>query len=397
MPELQPTIFHFNPTCEIAIANGSPHFVPSALLRQFESDLSTIMMLFAESNDIVAYSRPNNEWLERMQNAGFVLPHFKTMDELRTDLEDSSISGVRLESWGKSPAESQLFRFLVNDKLAWKDAYRVIFERKTAADFLRRLFQSGNLPDYIDAAISPQIVKTEAEIESLLKAVCPLVLKAPLSSSGRGLTVLRRHQLNESNRQWIGGVLEQQGYLIAEPWLNKKLDFSLQYLIDDNHRVQYLGPSFFLTNTNGQYSGHILNFKDFSLIPGGKESLTAIAGQIQSELENSPYCNGYCGPLGVDMISYTDSGNKLKIHPCIEINPRYTMGYLSKKLELKVHPEASGFFKIHFDPKGNMLQFIQKKRENNPVILVDGLVKKGFLELTPVDSSTKFCAYLELL
>ena len=121
---------------------------------------------------------------------------------------------------------------------------------------LNQLIQSQTIGEIIGSDIFERIVRSETEIETLLKSTFPLVLKAPLSSSGRGLSVLRHNELNDANRQWIGGILEQQGYLIAERWLNKQLDFSLQFKIEETGEVKCLGPSFFQTNSNGQYSGH---------------------------------------------------------------------------------------------------------------------------------------------
>jgi hypothetical protein len=392
----RPGIFHFNPTCEIAIANGSPYFVPPALLKQFEADLAPLMMHFAGSGDIVISGQPPKDWLDRMNKAGFPLPCFKTLNELRADFSVQTPLGIKVEPWGKSPAANRLFRFLGDDDSLWQDGDRAIFERKTTIGFLKSILSSSRRNPIIDPVPLPEIVQSESEIASLLSASAPLVLKAPLSSSGRGLAVLRRNKLNESNRQWIRGILEQQGYLTAEPWFNKQLDLSLQFRIGNDHRVSYLGSGVFHTNSNGQYSGHELNFRDWQQIPGGQETLSEVACFIQKGLENSVYSTDYKGQLGVDMIIYNNAEGKLKIHPCLEINPRYTMGYLSQQLEKKIHPEARGFFRISFGPGGNLLQLIKNKQKSDPLIMQDGIPRKGFLELTPVTGESKFCAYLEL-
>ncbi|PTN09228.1 hypothetical protein [Mangrovibacterium marinum] len=394
MTDARPTLFHFNPTCEIAIANGSPYFTPSNLLRQFEDDLAPLMLHFAKANDLVVAPTPPEQWIERMHEAGFTIPRFASIDQLKAErLADDTL---KLECWGNSPAESHRFQFLEAGNRPWKDSYRTVFERKTAVGFLHQLLQAEVLPSCIDRQIAPHIVRSEAEIARLLNSSAPLVLKTPLSSSGRGLAVLRRNKLNESNRQWIKGNLEQQGYLTAEPWLDKQLDLSLQFRIESAGKVRYLTPSFFETNSNGQYSGHFLNFSDWARIPGGQESLRKLSSLMHRELENSVYSKNYSGPLGIDLISYRDENGQLMIHPCLEINPRYTMGYLSTKLEAKIHPEAKGHFKIHFAPQGTMVQVVEQKREANPLQMLDGRPRKGFLELTPVNSSSKFCAYLTL-
>ena len=44
-------IFYFNPTCELAIANGSFSYMPPRLLRDFEQDCASLPFLFASPND----------------------------------------------------------------------------------------------------------------------------------------------------------------------------------------------------------------------------------------------------------------------------------------------------------------------------------------------------------
>ncbi|RKD89959.1 hypothetical protein [Mangrovibacterium diazotrophicum] len=392
----QPTrIFHFNPTCEIAIANGSPYFVPTALLCEFEADLATVMSVLASQNDLVVCREiPSSRTIEEWKKWNLMNGKFVTLESLTEHTTAHNSGSFDLQSWGKSPAEANLFKFLNSSH--WDDNLKQLFERKTSTDFLNCFLERDDLPAEIDRSLNQLVICKEAEIEHLLKRQSPIVLKAPLSSSGRGLLVLRKNELNNANRQWIKGNLDQQGYLVASSWLNKKLDLSFQFESDGNGGISYLGHSVFMTNSNGQYAGHYLNFKLRNKLPIDEKVLTLISEKLGEELTQSTYSTIYKGIIGIDTLVYLDEDNKLKIHACIEINPRYTMGFLSQQIEQKIHPESYGHYKIFFDPKGGFQAFAEAEKKINPPTFADGFIRKGFFNLTPADKNCKFGAYVEL-
>ena len=388
-------IFHFNPTCEIAIANGSPYYVPPSLLREFESDLATLMAVLASQSDLVVCSKiPSSVTIAEWGKWGLMNGEFVTLENLRENAANENSGLFELKSWGNSPSEANTFEFL-NDSL-WKDNVKELFERKTSANFLNRFLKRDDLPIEIDRNVNQLIISEEAEIELLLKRRSPIVLKAPLSSSGRGLLVLRKNELNDANRQWIKGNLEQQGYLIASSWLNKQLDLSFQFEVESGGNISYLGHSIFNTNSNGQYAGHYLNYKNKNQLPVDEKVIKLIGQKLGEELVNSSFSTTHKGVLGIDSLIYLTEQNELKIHPCIEINPRYTMGFLSRKIEQKINPKSYGHFKIFFQPKGGFKDFAEAGKKINPPTLVDGFISKGFFNLTPADKNYKFGAYVEL-
>lgn len=391
----QTTIFHFNPTCEIAIANGSPYYVPPALLREFESDLATVMAVMASPNDLVVCGEiPSSKTIEGWEKWNLMNGKFVNLESLAELATNSSTSAFDLQSWGKSPAEANTFKFL--NRSLWDDNLKQLFERKTSADFLNRFLKRDDLPAEIDRSFNQLVISEEAKIELLLKRQSPIVLKVPLSSSGRGLLVLRKNELNNANRQWIKGNLDQQGYLLASSWLNKKLDLSFQFEVKKDGCISFLGHSIFMTNSNGQYAGHYLNFRHKNHLPVDEKVIMQTGLKLGEELAKSDFSKTYRGILGVDSLIYLTGENKLKIHPCIEINPRFTMGFLSQKIEQKIHPESYGHFKIFFQPKGGFKDFAETEKKINPPVFADGFIRKGFFNLTPTDKNSKFGAYVEL-
>ena len=58
------------------------------------------------------------------------------------------------------------------------------------------------------------------------------------------------------------------------------------------------------------------------------EKLAAVASEVATVLQ--PLMAGhYVGPFGVDMMVLSDRGNGFKIHPCVELNLRRTMGHVA--------------------------------------------------------------------
>ena len=238
------------------------------------------------------------------------------------------------------------------------------------------------------------------QIEEFLQVHNGVVLKAPLSSSGRGIQIIRKRTLNTSNKQWISGVLKQQHYLIAEPFLNKVTDLSFQFFIGNQMQVEYLGYSFFETNSNGQYKGTLINPALQDIFPdaeiSGIEKMIQLTAQILgTELELSDYCKYYRGYLGVDSMIFCED-NEIKIQPCIEINCRLNMGILALFLARNVHFESRGKFSLFYGAPGEYQVFVHEQSNYHPLKMVENKLMEGFLSLTEPGNKTKFGAYISL-
>ena len=69
------TVFYFNPTCELAVANGEFSYMPPKLLREFEEDCSILPFVFATPDDVVLTDKkPSAAFTKKLTEAGFELP-----------------------------------------------------------------------------------------------------------------------------------------------------------------------------------------------------------------------------------------------------------------------------------------------------------------------------------
>lgn len=349
------------------------------------------MHVFAAENDLVICQKlPSENFCQDLQELGFATPQFILQEELPTVLAENSASEFEFCPWGNSPAEQRLFSPFMAKESLWQDSYKQLFERKTAAKLLEALIRKFDYPE----SLIPKVIYTVDELEQLVANKAPIVVKSPLSSSGRGIMVLRRNYLNDTNKQWTQSQLQQQGYLTAENWLDKKYDFSLQFKFGET--IEFSGISLFKTNSNGQYSGHTLHCQNQEFPPSLHEAIKNLGLQLQKELHHSPYSK-HRGNLGIDgLIYWCEEEEMLKIHPCLEVNPRFTMGALALELEKMIHPHATGLFNMHFDKQGQYAAFVEQKKKNSPLAFSEGKIRKGFFTLTPADSGTKFGAYVEL-
>ena len=96
-------IYYFNPTCELAVANGSFSYQPPLLLQEMERDLSALPFAFCTENDFVlTENHPSDDFLQKMRIVGFALPRFCCIAELEAfpDGTFESIRPLGLESGG---------------------------------------------------------------------------------------------------------------------------------------------------------------------------------------------------------------------------------------------------------------------------------------------------------
>ena len=397
-------IFYFNPTCELAVANGSFSYMPPLLLQEMERDLAVLPFIFGSENDfVITETKPSDKYVEELNNLGFKVPKFCTLSELEAIPEDSFEA---ICPWGWSPAAHFKLKklkakcseeFKSNPSYNWQQTHQLLFERSTSLNILTDILNNNLQPWFINKSLTGVHVTSVYEIEKLMKEHQSLVLKAPLSSSGRGIQIIRSKTLNNSNKAWISGVMKQQNYLIAEPFLEKLADLSFQFRITESAKIDYLGFTFFETNSNGQYKGTLINTSLADIFPDEnlnelEEMIIKTAKIIGEELKSSVYTNLHRGFLGVDAMVFRNE-KQIMIQPCIEINCRMNMGILTILLQNYIQREAKGKFELFYGQKGNFEIFAKREQKINPPVIVNGKINAGFFPLVEPTHHQRFGAY----
>jgi hypothetical protein len=223
-------------------------------------------------------------------------------------------------------------------------ALRQLSHRRTAVGLLAALRQHQSLADQTVGESCE--CRTMDDVLQILSRWRRVVLKAPWSSSGRGIKYVDG-QLSRSQQGWCVNILREQGSVVAEVHYNKVKDFGMEFFSDGRGNVTYLGLSLFST-LNGAYTGNILATeadKEQMLAAYLPAELThAVRTQLEALL-SQPIGTAYHAPLGMDMMVVSQSSkdhaqtsmfkaqsSNFLLHPCVELNLRRTMGHVALAL-----------------------------------------------------------------
>ncbi len=405
-------LFFFNPTNEMAIANGCNSYMPPSHLRKFEEDLATLPWILGTNKDYILVKKIAGNSLSHLTNIGWNVPTPVTGPSEITSTYNQE--GLIFSPWGWSPAVYRHFKPF--EKLAasqwqnhplkkWNVQAAHLLSRETGYKLLETVgrinseIKNANSCIYIPPP--PMRITNRKELLNILTEFPPpLVIKTPWSASGRGLFRIRDKSDGPEKSSWVTGMLRKQGTLYVEKMLNKIQDVSFQFMIEKDN-IKYLGHNFFYTDPSGQFAGCAIGHPDTlnTLFDDDRSINTAIntASQILKQgIEELNIDKYYKGPAGVDGIFFEDENGLLKLQPCLEINLRYNMGLANIYLKDRIHPNASGLWKTGVFKKAEWKQFCEVNSQKKILNFVDGKLCQGFLPFVEPDENKQFGAWLDL-
>lgn len=370
-----PRIFVYNPCVEYEAV--VPNFVPNAKVQTLERDFEALPMFLAGEFDITLVTKkPSTEFLLALRECYFSVCEFVTYEGLRAPRTEALPNALenrpfeKMIPWGQSPAISQ--RFGLNRPSVSNE----IYSKAYASDFARNVVNDLGLSSCPPFALSV-VCRSEAEVanavgESLSHApTC--VLKSPFSSAGRDRVFSDHQVLSRANADWVRKMLLRFGSVVVQPWLNKLADFSVQARVE-NGKTNVVAVTRFLTDGRGCYIGtvlgkalHGLDGDVLRFLHGGgstSESVFATFEHVAQKAGIELSKLGYEGPFGIDgMLFRYGPSSALGFHPCLEINPRHTMGLIAHSISRRCVP-------------GRLALWIQVQREQ-----VESAGFEGFLDL----------------
>ncbi|MDR0547407.1 MAG: hypothetical protein LBG77_07490, partial [Dysgonamonadaceae bacterium] len=341
-------IHWFNPGHETAVVNASRHYQAAENQVKMQQDLAFLPAWYAGKDDFVLIDNPLPYSFQSIIQA-FTIAEPIAVSEINQNYE--RLKRQTVMPWGISPQSIHYFeklnqQYSLDWKIpVWTDNLRYLGSRFAAQAVLKQLIFT--IPE-IENELLPEFVSSVEEIEKrLLQSDEKQLVKSPFSSSGRGLVWLPFGKLAQSERQIICGMLKKQGQVSIENALDKRLDFSMHFEIVNPDEIRFLGYSVFQTNAKGAYENSRLASQSVLLQEITKyipvKLLEKVKLSLLHQLKNR-YSAHYQGTIGVDMLIYF-SKNQYRLHPCVEINMRKSMGYLALKLyENFLVPGAEGFF-----------------------------------------------------
>lgn len=378
----RPKLWIFNPDSEMAIADGNYYYTPPANIVRMSEELAFLPAYFSDRGDAVLVSHKFScNFLEsRKEILGLDV-------ECLGWEEREKFRDYKIEPWGWSPRMQYLMGMQSGN---WNREQKELYSRRTALNVLKGLGAAEK--------VFPQVCFSLKEVGNYTKTE-DCVVKAPWSSSGKGVLVIPRGGFGKRHIAWVEGILRKQGYVMVERKLDKVVDFAMEFYVDNFQRVRFIGLSLFQTGLRGEYKGNFVGDQHFiqkqlsRWIP--QEQFERIRVALEKQLAATFAASGYTGPLGVDMMIYREGG-KIDIQPCLEINLRYNMGILALTLAKRwVDVQSKGFFSVLYFPRTE--EALQRDRVNRfkyPLRMKNGQIVSGYLSLTPIEPDTRFVAEL---
>ncbi|MBC7929249.1 MAG: hypothetical protein H7Z38_01675 [Rubrivivax sp.] len=178
---------------------------------------------------------------------------------------------------------------------------------------------------------------TFEELKEAVARVCPRpddkwVIKSPHGFAARDRVLGRGPSIGAPQAKWSLGRMARGETLIFQPWLEVVREYGvvLEIFADGSFEIQ--GVSDLQTNGAGTGTGYILGRAPE---PGRVAELERIASSVSERL----FREGYFGPVGVDALEHAGG-----LHPLLEINARYTMGFVALAVERSLKPSAPIFW-----------------------------------------------------
>jgi hypothetical protein len=358
-------VFLFNPENDIALGSGMPRLTPprqAALLHRAGSMLP--FWLGAGEDSVVvgnADLRAAEVWREELR-ARYGVEGPCPVADLRT------IGEARLSPWGWSLDAVSQFERLGIDRARMASVEetvgirRGLSHRRSSLEFLRLWRQRGN---YLPYAM-PLEAKSVTEVEELVREWGGAFVKSPWSSSGRGVFPVSLSTLAVSLPR-VEGVIRRQGSVMVEPELPRLQDFAMLFDYAGGE-ARFGGYSLFFNSTATNYGGNYVGSDDMIVARLAQWLPRRDVEQARSEAQailRLVLGNGYEGPLGVDMMVCGDCGGDCWIAPCVEINLRYTMGFVARGVWSKFGKEGV----MSVSPCGAGLAGTTEKKWEEPVWL----------------------------
>lgn len=333
------TIHVFNPDHDIALASNQSNYTTPRVGRELHRDLGYIPMLWAKRGDVVVVD--DVEQAEQDYSVLGVPQHvaaqFVTLGQLPQTFKGKHT--IEVAPWGWNTAiRNTLLEAGVPETsmpdIRQLETIRELSSRRLAVRMLDSFKDRDGLTGFSRPCDSFE------EVMSFLIHNKDIVIKAPWSSSGRGVRYTKEGEAehDESLIRWIHNVIDRQGFVVAEERCDKEMDFAVEFTALPDGKVQCCGLSLFSTKGSA-YTGNLLlterekeNIID-RYIPINR--LNRII--IESERFLGEHIAGqYVGPLGVDMmIVRGDEEGSYMLNPCVEINMRRTMGHVALALTKK--------------------------------------------------------------
>ncbi|MDJ0841399.1 MAG: DUF455 family protein [Acidobacteriota bacterium] len=367
-------VWVYNPMCEIEVGQGREDKTLPKPRREAVSDLANLPMFLCNRADILYTGRPpEKSFLKAWKQRGLSLPEIVTAEDGKLDgkeFADRIVGGLR--PWGWTPGILDLQKRISPQQVELEEGgpdlswgypqFSELYAKHRILELRRRLRERFEMFPFGPELVDGGLVSSMREIDLWRERIaCELqlntVLKGPFGTAGIGQLRLEPDRaLTVPELRWIDKVLQNHGRMLVEPWVLDLDDYSALLTVHrDNPSKSVITTSRFFTDLRGQYMGTLLGRMTAGMDPdrlraleyetdglsirkliplAGKEAALWLAEQ------------GYYGPAGLDMYTYRlpGQGRKRFLKPAGEVNYRFTMGHVARRLEKFLAKGARGIW-----------------------------------------------------
>jgi len=276
--------------------------------------LQFLPVLYADG-PVLLTDAPSPEYWTVLQGHGIDIPvHFTLDDDVMCDA---------IESWGPSQ--------LIAEWAAVHDISYSIPDWRIVKEVNSKRFSFENSPKLLHAVLLTEETQAKAWLRSFPG---PKVLKSCFGVSGRGHLLIEDLPWERIVR-FLHAEWKKELPVIAEPWVERLLDFSTQWEI--HRQIVYLGSTICQNDGRGQYQYNEVGDENVIF---GKWLPFLIEHRKQVEPLLTAMANrGFFGNVGIDAMIYGTADNPV-LHPVVEINARKTMGWVALVFQQRYFPHA---------------------------------------------------------
>jgi hypothetical protein len=178
------------------------------------------------------------------------------------------------------------------------------------------------------------------ELREAVARACPRrddkwVVKSPFGFAARDRVLGRGPVLDGPQAKWCERRFRRGERLIFQPWLEVIREYGVVMEISSSGAYDICGISDLQTNGAGTGKGYLLGRAP---APHRVVELERVAQIVAARL----FKEGYYGPVGIDALEHTGG-----LHPLLEINARYTMGFVAVAVEKSLKPATQIFWSLN--------------------------------------------------
>ena len=266
-------ILLFNPEHDLALANGDRHFIAPRNIREMAHDLSDIMETILPTSD------SESSIISALPSAhpfpwGWdptIVEHFKKMgipaQELPTDEALAALSRRSeritahqiLSNFHKEHTDN----IFIGESFIARSFEDISTYAEHFGHILLKAPLSGsgkglrhvNFNDNDDDNKKPKELSQSSS--ELIKKNCPSKIggraeRNKMEQSGGGMSPSSSVSALKKVESWANALLRRHGYLTVEPYYNKVQDFAMEF-ITDTTGCHFIGYSYFITDEHGRY------------------------------------------------------------------------------------------------------------------------------------------------